>query len=46
MPRRNPSFTTGHLCRFCGELAPWGAILRLIRFDSDVPTFPSRRRSR
>lgn len=29
--RRDPNFKTGHLCRFCGELVPWGSILRLIR---------------
>jgi hypothetical protein len=40
MPRRrDPSFTTGHLCRFCGELVPWGTILRLIRVDPDTPGF-------
>ncbi len=39
MPRRDPNFTTGHLCRFCGELVPWGAILRLIRVDPDTPGF-------
>src|SRR5215211_6983730 len=36
MPRRrDPNFTTGHLCRFCGELVPWGTILRLIRVDPE-----------
>lgn len=40
MPRhRDPNFTTGHLCRFCGELVPWGTILRLIRVDHDTPGF-------
>ena len=40
MPRRrDPDFTTGHLCRFCGELVPWGTILRLIRVDPDTPGF-------
>ena len=40
MPRRrDPKFTTGHLCRFCGELVPWGTILRLIRVDPDTPGF-------
>jgi hypothetical protein len=40
MPRRrDPNFTTGHLCRFCGELVPWGQILRLIRVDADTPGF-------
>ena len=40
MPRhRDPHFTTGHLCRFCGKLVPWGAILRLIRVDPDTPGF-------
>jgi hypothetical protein len=40
MPRRrDPKFTTGHLCRFCGKLVPWGAILRLIRVDPDTPGF-------
>ena len=40
MPRRrDPNFTTGHLCRFCGELVPWGAILRLIRVDPDTPPY-------
>ena len=40
MPRRrDPKFTTGHLCRFCGELVPWGKILRLIRVDPDTPGF-------
>lgn len=39
MPRRDPAFTTGHLCRFCGELVPWGTILRLIRVDPDTPGF-------
>jgi hypothetical protein len=38
-PRRDPKFTTGHLCRFCGELVPWGSILRLIRVDPDTPGF-------
>src|SRR4029453_13208437 len=37
--RRDPNFKTGHLCRFCGELVPWGTILRLIRVDPDTPTF-------
>ena len=32
MPRRrDPNFITGHLCRFCGQLVPWGTILRIIR---------------
>ena len=40
MPRRrDPTFKTGHLCRFCGELVPWGTILRLIRVDPDTPGF-------
>jgi hypothetical protein len=40
MPRRrDPQFTTGHLCRFCGKLVPWGAILRLIRVDPGTPGF-------
>ena len=40
MPRhRDPSFTTGQLCRFCGELVPWGTILRLIRVDPGTPGF-------
>lgn len=40
MPRRrNPNFNTGHLCRFCGELVPWGTILRLIRVDPDTPPY-------
>ena len=40
MPRRrDPNFITGHLCRFCGELVPWGTILRLIRVDPDTPPF-------
>ena len=40
MPRtRDPNFLTGHLCRFCGELVPWGTILRLIRVDPDTPPF-------
>lgn len=40
MPRRrDPSFTTGHLCRFCGALAPWGEILRLLRVDPDQPPY-------
>jgi hypothetical protein len=40
MPRRrDPSFTTGHLCRFCGQLVPWGQILRLLRVDPDQPAF-------
>jgi len=37
--KRDPNFTTGHLCRFCGELVPWGTILRLIRVDPDTPGF-------
>lgn len=37
--RRDPKFTTGHLCRFCGELVPWGEILRVIRVDPDTPGF-------
>lgn len=38
MPRRrDPSFVTGHLCRFCGALIPWGEILRLLRVDPDQP---------
>lgn len=37
--RRDPNFTTGHLCRFCGQLVPWGTILRLIRVDPDTPPF-------
>ena len=37
--RRDPNFTTGHLCRFCGELVPWGTILRLIRVEPDTPLF-------
>ena len=40
MPRRrDPNFTTGHLCRFCGQLVPWGTILRVIRVDPDTPGF-------
>ncbi|HEX6660536.1 MAG TPA: hypothetical protein VF067_01535 [Sphingomicrobium sp.] len=40
MPRtRDPNFTTGHLCRFCGELVPWGTILRLIRTDPNTPGY-------
>jgi hypothetical protein len=40
MPRRrDPNFITGHLCRFCGELVPWGTILRLLRVDVDQPGF-------
>ena len=40
MPRRrDPNYTTGHLCRFCGQLVPWGTILRLIRVDPDTPDF-------
>ena len=40
MPRRrDPSFLTGHLCRFCGQLVPWGTILRLIRVDPDTPPY-------
>jgi hypothetical protein len=40
MPRsRDPNFITGHLCRFCGELVPWGTILRLLRVDPDQPGF-------
>jgi hypothetical protein len=37
--RRDPNFTTGHLCRFCGELVPWGEILRLLRVDPDTPAY-------
>ena len=37
--RRDPNFTTGHLCRFCGELVPWGTILRVIRVDPDTPGY-------
>lgn len=36
---RSVDFTTGHLCRFCGKVVPWGAILRLIRVDPDTPGF-------
>jgi hypothetical protein len=40
MPRRrDPDFTTGHLCRFCGAPVPWGAILRLLRIDPDQPPY-------
>ena len=40
MPRRrDPNFTTGHLCRFCGQLIPWGTILRIIRTDPDTPGY-------
>ena len=39
MPRRDPNFTTGHLCRFCGSQVPWGTILRLIRTDPDTPRY-------
>lgn len=40
MPRRrDPNFITGHLCRFCGALIPWGEILRVIRVDPDDPPF-------
>ena len=40
MPRRrDPNFTTGHLCRFCGELVPWGTILRLITLPLTILTF-------
>lgn len=40
MPRhRDPNFTTGHLCRFCGQLVPWGTILRIIRVDPDTPPY-------
>jgi hypothetical protein len=37
--RRDPGFITGHLCRFCGELVPWGTILRLLRVDPGQPGF-------
>jgi len=37
--RRDPNFTTGHLCRFCGQLIPWGTILRIIRTDPDTPPY-------
>ena len=37
--RRDPDFKTGHLCRFCGGLIPWGTILRLIRVDPDTPGY-------
>jgi hypothetical protein len=37
--RRDPNYTTGHLCRFCGQLVPWGTILRVIRTDKDTPAF-------
>jgi hypothetical protein len=37
--RRDPNFTTGHLCRFCGALVPWGRILRLLRVDPGQPPF-------
>jgi len=37
--RRDPNFLTGHLCRFCGQLVPWGTILRLIRVDPDTPPY-------
>ena len=37
--RRDPNFTTGHLCRFCGQLVPWGTILRIIRTDPDTPPY-------
>jgi hypothetical protein len=40
MPRtRDPSFTTGHLCRFCDQIIPWGTIIRIIRTDPDTPGF-------
>jgi hypothetical protein len=40
MPRRrDPNLKTGHLCRFCGQLVPWGQILRLLRVDPDQPAF-------
>src|SRR5688500_10566531 len=40
MPRRrDPNFITGHLCRFCGALVPWGEILRLLRTDPDQPLY-------
>jgi len=40
MPRtRDPNFFTGHLCRFCGKLVPWGTILRLLRVDPDTPGY-------
>ena len=40
MPRtRDPNYKTGHLCRFCGQLVPWGTILRLIRVDPDTPPY-------
>jgi hypothetical protein len=37
--RRDPNLRLGHLCRFCGELVPWGVILRLLRVDVDQPAF-------
>src|SRR3954466_1814183 len=37
--KRDPKFTTGHLCLFCGKLVPWGTIRRLIRVDPDTPGF-------
>lgn len=40
MPRRrDPNVRTGVTCRFCGELVPWGTILRLIRVDPDPPGY-------
>jgi len=37
--RRDPKLKTGHLCRFCGGLISWEAILRLIRVDPDTPGY-------
>jgi hypothetical protein len=37
--RRDPNLKTGHLSRFCGQLVPWGQILRLLRVDPDQPAF-------
>ena len=39
MPRRDPAFTTGHLCRFCGQLIPWGTSSGIIRTDADTPPY-------
>ena len=36
---RDPNFKTGVTCRFCGELVPWGTILRLIRVDPETPGY-------
>jgi hypothetical protein len=38
-PRRDPELLSQYLCRFCCERIVWGAVVRVLRVDPDMPGF-------